>query len=144
MLPLKVAGPRGACRAALSDRSVAQNHLAQHGAPPHREIREVVTAAAKDHQPALARCVRETAKRPRRMGMRCRSQPKIGKGIAAQAVGAALEQDELRSMTSQMVQDLLPRGKELAIAGAGHERQIEFRAGRFAGPGFVGVAGAGI
>ena len=52
------------------------------------------------------------------------------KRIARQAVGAALQNDELRRMGLEMTQHARPYGRECVIVGAGRQGNVEFGAGR--------------
>jgi len=83
----------------------------------------------------------EIARRPT---MHRRGERQISEGIAREAVGAALQQDELRALCFKQLERGTPRGIEGCVIGTGRQRCVVLGAHRRATSGLLGGAGAGI
>src|SRR5687767_11629624 len=99
---------RGAFSACLADtRSAfrAFHELVQHRAPCGSKIGAVIAAAAKAHDAAAGQLVRQNAEALCRVRVRGRRVLQHGKRVAREAVGSALEQDELGLEPAQVFLD---------------------------------------
>ena len=80
----------------------------------------------------------------RRPMMRCGAEREMRERVAGEAVGTALQHDELGRVVLEMPQYACPYGLEGGIIGARRERQVQFGAARGALAALFGAAGARI
>jgi energy-dependent translational throttle protein EttA len=92
----------------------------------------------------VAQPLGEFAELAGRAPMRCGGQPQMGDRIAFETVGAALQEQELRLESRQVLDHLRPNFGKRAVACARRQRQIKLGAHRRSAPAFVRSAGARI
>ena len=80
----------------------------------------------------------------RRPTMHRRGERQMREGVAREAVGAALQQDELRALCFEPLERGTPRGIEGRVIGTGRQRCVVLGAHRRATSGLLGSAGAGV
>src|SRR5690606_20707683 len=108
LLRFAVRCPRVTCQEALNDPR-----------PSAREIAAVVTAAAHRENAAVPEFVGERTQTCRGVRVRFLREPKMRDRIACQAVGAALEQDELGAPFAQQRFGALPEREERRVVSTG-------------------------
>ena len=80
----------------------------------------------------------------RRPAMHRRGECEMGERITREAVGAALQQDELRALCLEQLERGAPRGIKGRVVGAWRQRCVVLGAHRRATPSLIGSASAGV
>jgi hypothetical protein len=123
----------------------AASHDVQHGRNAFADRVEVVAALEHGYEASLCRFVGEATARRRHHGEAGGGDVEAPQRVAAVAVEAGGDEDEVRrELARDREDDLVERACELGIAEAGGERQVERPAGAGAGADLGDRAGPGI
>ena len=88
-------------------------------------LRRLYPPPPKPRMRPAANALRDGAEPGRGMGMRFLRQRQVGDRVPAEAVGAALEDDELGRVALEMGLDRRPGGEKFGVAGARRQGQVQ-------------------
>src|SRR5207245_1216878 len=129
----------GATRGSKCDRKPERNlkQILHDRGPGVRDIAAVVPPAPQGKHAPVAESVRELRQLTRGPPVSFRREAQMGDRIAFQAVGTALEDDELWRKALEVSRYPRPDGCESSVFRAGRQRQVELRALGRASGGFL-------